>query len=343
MSAHRHRRTTSGWPGWPAWPGRLGRLLLGAGALLGVVSAVTVVGCLLVGIRPMVVVSGSMGPAVPAGSLAFAQETPAGAVRAGDVVTVLRADGSRVMHRVVSVRPAGDRVALTLKGDANATPDPESYVVDSVGTVRAHVPGIGHPVAWLSSPWGLLALGAVGAGLVVFALRPGGRSGGRDTGGAGGGVAGGLAATVVAVAAVTTTGAWFTDAGAVTAGPVQAHLVVSQAQPTCTNVDGVLVLGNIARLTWAQVDARYQYAWEVRRSDTNALVTSGTVGTGLAQGATVTLDLGTGLLGIDTNYDVVVRARLAGTTTWAAATATTTPVRRASILIIGAAVRCGHA
>ncbi|WP_435771043.1 signal peptidase I [Nocardioides sp. SYSU DS0651] len=315
------------------------RLLTG-GAVLGTATLLLVGGCLALGLRPMVVVSGSMSPAIPAGSLALARSTDAGQVEVGDVVTVLRADGSRVMHRVVAAEPAGDRVALRLKGDANATPDPEPYVVESVGVVRGHVPLLGHPVSWLSSPGGLLLLGAGACGLVVFAFR-------RDSRVAAGGRRVARAAAVLPWALATvlagTTGAWFTDVGAVTAGPLQTHLVASQAQPACQDVNGLLILGNIARVTWAQVDRRYEYHWELRRADNGFLAASGAVGAGVAQGGTVTLDLWTGLVGVDTNYNVVVRARLASTTSWIAATTTTTPVRRASILILGTAFRCGHA
>ena len=113
--------------------------------------------------------------------------------------------------------------------------------------------------------------------------------------------------------------------------------MTSQAQPACDNVDGLLILGNIARVTWAQVNARYEYTWELRRADNNVLATSGTVGSGTAQGATVTLDLSTGLIGTNTNYNLIVRARVVTPNTWVATTTTTTPVHRRSIIIVGAA------
>jgi signal peptidase I len=288
----------------------------------------------------MVVTTGSMSPTIPAGSLAFAQDAAADDAEVGDIVAVQRVDGTRVMHRVVTAEPSGDQVALTLQGDANSTPDPEIYVVDRVLAVRFDVPWLGYPVSWLSTPWGLLGLGAVGCGLLLFAFRPtSAPTPGRRRVAAL--VAVPLSAVVVSTTALPSS-ATFTDPGTVTSNTMDTHTVVSQAQPTCTNVDGILVLGNIARLTWIHVDARYQYYWELRTTG-GAAVSSGTVGGGQAAGSTVTLDISTGLVGANANYNVVVLARLQTPTTWIAATTTTTPVRRASIIIIGAAMRCGHA
>lgn len=328
MSAHRRRRG----------PPAVGQAALTAGAVLGVLCLGGLLLCVVVGIRPLVVTSGSMSPAIPAGSLVLGRDTPADQVGVGDVVAVVSESG-RVMHRVVAAEAVGSRTALTLQGDANATPDRKPYVVDRVLAVQVHLPVLGYAVAWLRTPPGLLGIGALACGLVMFAARRPPSVGRRK------------ATAAVAVAATTTllvgsagpAAAWFDDTGAVTSGALVAHGVVSQAQPNCQNVDGLLVLGNIARVSWTQVDGRYEYAWELRNAASGTVVASGTVGTGQAQGQTVTLDIGTGLIGVNTDYNLVVRARLAATTTWVAPTATTTPLRRVSIIIIGAAFRCGHA
>lgn len=313
-------------------------LLLSGGAALGVLCLLAAVACVLLGVRPMVVTTGSMSPAIPAGSLALGHDTAARDVEVGDVVSVPRADGTRVMHRVVGTDPSDGRVALTLRGDANSRPDDETYLVERVLLVRFDVPGLGYPVHGLSTPWGMLGLGAMSSGLVLFAFRRGRGPAPRRR------RAAALVGTPLVAVVLAATGppAWatFTDAGTVTS-TASTHGVVPQAQPTCTNVDGLLVLGNAARVTWTHVDVRQEYAWELRTTS-GTVVASGTVGGGQAVGSTITLDVHTGLIGINANYDLVVRARLRTSTTWVAATATTTPVRRVSILIIGAAMRCGH-
>lgn len=312
------------------------------GAVVGVVCLLATVACLVLGVRPMVVTSGSMSPAIPAGSLAFAQPQPVDGVRVGDVVTVDTGRRSRVMHRVVAVAPAGSRTALTLKGDANATPDARPYVVDRVGAVRLHVPWLGYPVSWLSTPWGLVGLGTLAAALLFLAFRrdprpPGGR---RRA------VAAVALPVTLGVAVSATAGpasAWFSDADAtVSSDPFVTHRVVSQAQPACQNVNGLLT-GDLARLTWTHVDGRYEYRWELRSSATSpAVVSSGTLGGGQAVGTTVTLDLTAGMASADANYNLVVRARLRSATGWVAENETSTPVRRESPLLAGNRFRCGH-
>jgi len=321
--------------------------LTAAGAL-GVLCLLVAAVCVALGLRPLVVTSGSMSPTTPAGSLAFAETSDARTAEVGDVVVVATGDGYRVMHRVVETAVTGERAVLTLKGDANATPDADPYVVESVGRVRFDVPWLGYPISWLATPWGLFLLATAALGLLLFAFRRGGpqQRAPQDPPAGGRRRAVATLAAPVALAAIVagtgTTGAWFTDTGTITTGAAATHVIVRQAQPVCTNVDGLLGLGNVARLTWTHVDTRYEYVWELRNASTGALVTSGTAGAGQAQGSTVTLDLSTGLTGVNTDYNVVVRAGLRSAPTWVAATTTTTPVRRTSVLILGAAMRCGH-
>lgn len=136
-----------------------------------------------------------------------------------------------------------------------------------------------------------------------------------------------------------TLAAWTNTAG-VAGTTLTAHTVQSQAQPACTDVDGFLGLGDIAQLTWSHVDARYEYFWELRRTN-GTVVNSGVVpASAQAQGTTVTLNIASGLVGLDGDYNVVVRARLSSSTTWTAASTTTTPVTRSSIVFIGASMHC---
>lgn len=342
---------------------RVRQMVLWVGAGLGGLCLLWAAGTHVLGLTPLVFTSGSMAPQIAAGDLALAESTPARAVAVGDVVSVVNAAGVRVTHRVVDVDPVdAGSVVLSLKGDANARPDAEAYNVEQVERVVTSVPAAGHVVAAIGTPAGRFAAGA-GLGLCLVLLVPWRRGGGREVHRAGDHrrarphrarrsvpYAGRGAAVLVAVALAAApsssravpTDASFTDDGTLTSTS-SARTIVSQAQPVCTDVDGVLVLGNIARVTWGQVTANHEYAWVLRRTDNGTAVASGTAGTGQAAGTTVQVDLGTGLIGTNTNYDLVVTARLTSSPTWVAATSTSTPVRRASILIIGAAFRCGHA
>jgi signal peptidase len=156
------------------------RVVLNIAAALGTLSIVVSVLCLLLGIRPAVVISGSMEPGIPVGSLTIARTVPADQVAVGDVVTVPRthADGL-VTHRIIATSPADDgrSTVLELQGDANRDPDLLPYVVTEVGHVLGTVPGVGTLVQLLQQH-----VVAVVAGLLVVTVlvtAPIGRAGGR--------------------------------------------------------------------------------------------------------------------------------------------------------------------
>lgn len=147
---------------------------LTAAAVLGAGCIVAFAVALILGIRPVVVISGSMEPELSVGSAVFVRPVPASDVSVGDIVTVERPRNlGLVTHRVVNIQSAAGGT-LELKGDANAQPDPEPYTVTTAGLYVAHVPGLGYITLFLQSPQGLLA----GAGMVVvmvsiFFLDPG--------------------------------------------------------------------------------------------------------------------------------------------------------------------------
>ena len=112
--------------------------------------------------RPMVVVSGSMAPALRAGDVVLTSAVARDAVRPGDIVQVARdTDGPRdVLHRVVEVQPDG---TLTTRGDANA--DVDSAPVGTQHVVRAarlRIPSIGLPAVFVRTALGA-AIGITGA------------------------------------------------------------------------------------------------------------------------------------------------------------------------------------
>jgi signal peptidase len=126
------------------------RGLLNVAAALGLVCLAVVGLCLALNLRATVVISGSMEPAVPVGAVTFHHPVPAGDIITGDIVTVPRPDdGTLVTHRVVAAEPFGGGAKLTLKGDANAEPDPVTYEVVTAGKVVATVPVVGRAVLFV--------------------------------------------------------------------------------------------------------------------------------------------------------------------------------------------------
>ena len=129
----------------------------------------------------LIVVSGSMEPAISTGSYVIARPVAASTVEVGDIVSVRSQDGRSIIHRVVSVDDGPeDTMLLRLQGDANNAIDDEVYVASSVLSPVTTIPGLGYAMAYVVDAKKLvtanpvLPLGvAVGAGLLIWAVRSG--------------------------------------------------------------------------------------------------------------------------------------------------------------------------
>lgn len=154
----------------------LGSLLLTFSAALGVIAIAAVAVCAIFGLRPVVVISGSMEPKLPVGSMVFYRTVPAQEVAVGDIVTVPRSDGAAglITHRVKQATTKGGVTTLRLKGDANSTEDPLPYVVTSVGEFVGQIPVAGTIALAMRTPLGIAAVATYVAALIaviVFGRR----------------------------------------------------------------------------------------------------------------------------------------------------------------------------
>lgn len=150
-------------------------MVLGA---LGVAAAAVLV---LVVVVPLVtggaarsVLSGSMSPAIRAGSLAFDRPVAVADLRVGDVLTYETRDQGRaytVTHRLVAIDRTQSPVTLTFRGDANRTDDAEPVPVTAVrGRVWLVVPWLGRAREELSDlRWLLIVFGVAGLGTYAVA------------------------------------------------------------------------------------------------------------------------------------------------------------------------------
>jgi len=129
---------------------------------LAVVLPVTVffVASWLVGWRLQPVLSGSMEPTYPVGSLLVVQSIDASQVRPGMAVTFddPGLPGRLVTHRVVAALPV-EPAAFETQGDANRAPDPFPVPARSIrGHVLWHVPMLGFALDALAWPRGFVLL-----------------------------------------------------------------------------------------------------------------------------------------------------------------------------------------
>lgn len=91
------------------------------------------------GYRIAAVISGSMEPAIPMGSLVvYAADADFQEVKLGDVVVFSRPDGMEVCHRAVQITERG----IETKGDANS-------ISDGISTTKDNFKG----VLWIVMPW----------------------------------------------------------------------------------------------------------------------------------------------------------------------------------------------
>ena len=103
----------------------------------------------------LTVVSGSMRPTLPLGSLVVVVPRDAAAVRVGDVITFSPPGENRtVTHRVVDVQGSGTELRVHTRGDANPVADPWTLTFPTRRTwvVVADAPWVGRPWLWLAQP-----------------------------------------------------------------------------------------------------------------------------------------------------------------------------------------------
>jgi signal peptidase len=113
-----------------------------------------------------VILSGSMEPALPVGSLVLVEPKAPEEVKVGDILTFRSPSDAdqQVTHRVVEIRGEGSALHFETKGDANEALD--RYPVPAgevVGTVRWHVPQLGYLVERVGT----------GRGFILLVLIPG--------------------------------------------------------------------------------------------------------------------------------------------------------------------------
>jgi signal peptidase len=133
---------------------RVLKLLATAGLLVLLAIAVLILAPPLLGYQRYVITGGSMGRALPRGSIAYDEVVPTERIRRGDVITYRPPNSERLLtHRVVWIGRGRDGVRrYRTRGDANAAPDRRAFLLPNDGQARVvfHVPLAGYLLAALS-------------------------------------------------------------------------------------------------------------------------------------------------------------------------------------------------
>ncbi len=123
------------------------------------------------GFHTVIVYGGSMGDALPAGSVAITKPVDATALETGDIIAVGgHAGGLPILHRIVGIEEASDGRVLTTRGDKNEANDRLPISVAGQGDrLVYHIPWIGYILAFSRSALGFSLL--VGIPLFVWVVR----------------------------------------------------------------------------------------------------------------------------------------------------------------------------
>ena len=129
--------------------------------------AILLVGVRLVGLRPLVVLSGSMEPTYHVGSMVYVKSVDPESIEVGDPITFLiNEDLDMATHRVIEIDAENQH--FYTKGDANDAADGAPVHFNNlVGKPLFSIPKLGYISDWVTNPPGMYL---VGAGLLIYLI-----------------------------------------------------------------------------------------------------------------------------------------------------------------------------
>ena len=106
----------------------------------------------ILGYNYKTVLTGSMEPAIPVGSIVITKEQSSYEME--DIIS-FQEEGAIITHRIITI----DRERYITKGDANNVADTEEVQQKQIlGKVILTIPLLGYLVMWLMSPFGIISL-----------------------------------------------------------------------------------------------------------------------------------------------------------------------------------------
>ena len=149
--------------------------------VLVVMFAVILIGARLLGIQAYSVISGSMEPEYPVGSLIFVKGVKPSEVQVGDVITFALSNKTPATHRVIAIDK--DNQLFYTQGDANYQTDEMTgekvYMKDPpvnfnylIGKPVFKIPVLGYIAYYIQHPPGVYIAIAAGACLLILVFLP---------------------------------------------------------------------------------------------------------------------------------------------------------------------------
>lgn len=125
----------------------------------------------IMGGESLAVLSGSMEPGIPVGSIVVASPVDTSEIKVNDIVTYRIDSTTLVTHRVIAINE-GERT-FTTKGDANETEDASPVPYENVvGRVKFHLPLIGYISMYIKTPLGIAGISAVVFVMIILLYLP---------------------------------------------------------------------------------------------------------------------------------------------------------------------------
>lgn len=165
---------------------KIWNIVSGCIVALVVALAVVLVGSRVMGLRVFAVLSGSMEPNYPTGSLIFVQKVDPFKLTEGDVITFMLDEDTIATHRIDEVVPDEEDASVIrfrTKGDANDAPDGSLvHYKNVVGSPVFCVPKLGYVMNYIQHPPGTYVALSAFAVLLLLMLLPDLIFGGKDDG-----------------------------------------------------------------------------------------------------------------------------------------------------------------
>ena len=142
--------------------------------IAAVVLAMALAGVRLFNIQIFTVLSGSMEPDLPTGSLVYVKEVDTDELKAGDVITYEVVGETTATHRIIELVPDENDpsvIRFRTQGDANEHAD--GGLVDKsqvIGSPIFHIPELGYFANYIQSRNGVFMIVGVCAGIVILIL-----------------------------------------------------------------------------------------------------------------------------------------------------------------------------
>ena len=155
----------------PKWLKKVWSILSTVIVVLVVLFAVLLVGVRVFGIQVYSVISGSMEPEYPVGSLIYVKKVDPDEIKVRDVITYVLPNDMPSTHRVVGIDK--ENQLFYTKGDANNTEDgaPVHYK-NLIGTPIFTIPCLGYVAHYIQHPPGMYVAVAVGTVLLILVFLP---------------------------------------------------------------------------------------------------------------------------------------------------------------------------